>query len=67
MRKTFKCGHRGFGRLCHRCQQALNLIERCATEKDEKRKAAFKEEGARLFTVPRKVGAIVAPAAPVPV
>ena len=24
-RKTFKCGHRGFGQWCHRCHQAIDL------------------------------------------
>jgi hypothetical protein len=66
MRQTFKCGHVGLGKFCHRCQQAVSFLDRSKATKDEKVKIAFKAEGERLLTVPRKASAPVAPAAPVP-
>ncbi len=67
MRQTFKCGHSGLGKFCHRCQQAVVFLDRAKEEKDEKKKVAFKAEGDRLLAVPRKASVPVAPAAPVPV
>lgn len=67
MRQTFKCGHAGLGKFCHRCQQAVAFLDKAKVEKDDKKKAALKAEGDRLLDVPRRASAPVAPAAPVPV
>lgn len=33
MRKRFNCGHRGFGKFCHRCNRAKQLEQYLADEK----------------------------------
>jgi hypothetical protein len=54
-RKTFKCGHVGFGRYCHRCCEAhlLKQLAEMAEGKDEQ--AALLAEAKRLAPKPTVV------------
>ena len=65
MKKTFNCGHKGMGKFCHRCQQAVQALDRSkALAKSEPSKAeALAQKSKALFAVPTKstMGAVVAP------
>ena len=53
-KKTFPCGHKGFGRICHRCAQ-----ERAALEKKQQLKrdweSSFEQDAIDLRNLPKKV------------
>jgi len=46
-RKTFPCGHRGFGQICHRCEQEKKQSEQKDHEREQKR--LEKQEWKRTF------------------
>jgi hypothetical protein len=66
-RKSFKCGHWGFGLECHRCHQAIEFLDLAKKEPKAEKAAQLKAEGERLLNVPRKVSSAIAPSDPVPV
>lgn len=44
-KKTFKCGHRGFGQECNRCREA-NRLQMFAESKGKKKFQTFKKPNA---------------------
>lgn len=64
MRRLFKCGHKGLGKECHRCQQAMMFLDRAKKEKNEKKRAEYKAEGERLLAVPRRKQEVTTPSSP---
>ncbi|MBO9998528.1 MAG: hypothetical protein J7641_05880 [Cyanobacteria bacterium SID2] len=38
-KKTFPCGHKGYGQVCHRCAQAQNSEQKKEVERAQKQKA----------------------------
>lgn len=65
MRTNFKCGHSGKGKYCHRCAQAIDLMDRAKLEKEPGRREALSMSAAKLLNVPKKVGATMMPSDPV--
>ena len=60
------CGHRGYGKFCHRCVQATQMkTEADALIKlnsdDKKRIANLESESARLLTPPKQRGSVSLP------
>lgn len=61
MKKQFKCGHKGKGKSCHRCEQALVALDKSKDKKlGEKEQARLKAESDRLFSNPKKTSDAVA-------
>ncbi len=53
-KKTFLCGHKGYGQVCHRCRQAESMWEQKKQEKTEW-ESAFEEDPIDLRTLPKNV------------
>jgi len=59
MKKTFDCGHKGYGKLCHRCEEAARLVVRSQSESVASKKSQMTTEAERLRSVPKKVSEVV--------
>lgn len=46
-KKTFPCGHRGFGSVCHACEDATRARERAETERQRAAEARREEKAAK--------------------
>ncbi|NES20992.1 MAG: hypothetical protein F6K41_19185 [Symploca sp. SIO3E6] len=53
-RKTFPCGHKGYGQTCHRCQQQDRVREEKKQQKQEW-ESTFAEDPIDLSSLPRPV------------
>jgi hypothetical protein len=67
MKKRFPCNHSGKGTFCHRCGQAVALLDAAKKEKDSAKATALKADADRLLALPKRVGGEQMPSAPVPV
>ena len=54
-RKFSKCGHKGFGVSCHRCEQAEKIEGQVAKLKDGEKKDKLKAEVKRLRAIPGRM------------
>jgi hypothetical protein len=60
-KKTFSCGHKGYGQICHRCAQAVALQEQDDRVRAEKRQekidweASFSDDPIDLTALPQHV------------
>jgi hypothetical protein len=70
MKTLFNCGHKGLGKYCHRCEQAVEYVDlaKDLEKKDPERAKEYKAKAEKLFAVPQKVSTATAmPSEPVPV
>ena len=59
MKHAFECGHKGKGKLCHRCEEAARLVVLSKSENVDSKRQAMVLEAERLRTVPKKVSEVV--------